>query len=71
MNGDDNFQDTGEHTPHLLSYTFIGTNANMMREIVTTFMEEHFENAYKTAKPWLDRKKATFGDYKKFIKKKY
>ena len=40
-----------------------------MREIVTTFMGEHLEDAYKTAKPWLDRKKATFGDYKKFIKK--
>ena len=69
--GDQNFQDTGEHTPHLLSHTFTGTNANKMREIVVTFMEEHLQDAYKLAKPWLDRKKTTFGDYKKFIKKKY
>ena len=69
--GDQDFQDTGEHTPHLLSHTFTGTNANRMREIVVTFMEEHLEDAYKLAKPWLDRKKTTFGDYKKFIKKKY
>ena len=65
------FQDTGEHTPHLLSHTFAGTNADMMREIVVTFMDEHLEDAYKLAKPWLDRKKTTFGDYRKFIKKKY
>ena len=69
--GDQDFQDTGEHTPHLLSHIFTGTNANRMREIVVTFMEEHLEDAYKLAKPWLDRKKTTFGDYKKFIKKKY
>ena len=66
--GDQDFQDTGEHTPHLLSHTFTGTNANKMREIV---MEEHLEDAYRLAKPWLDRKKTTFSDYKKFIKKKY
>ena len=42
-----------------------------MREIVVTFMEEHLQDAYKLAKPWLDKKKTTFGDYKKFIKKKY
>ena len=70
-NGDDDFQDTGEHTPHLLSHTFTGTIAGMMREIVTTFMEQHLKDAYKIAKPWLDRKKTTFGDYKQFIKKKY
>ena len=34
-------------------------------------MEEDLEDAYKLAKPWLDRKTTTFGDYKKFIKKKY
>ena len=34
-------------------------------------MEEHLQDAYKLAKPWLDRKKTMFGDYKKFIKKKY
>ena len=69
--GDQDFQDTGEHTPHLLSHTFTGTNANKMREIVVTFMEEHLEDAYKLAKPWLDRKKTNYGDYMKFIKKKY
>ena len=42
-----------------------------MREIVVTVMEEHLQDAYKLAKPWLDRKKTMFGDYKKFIKKKY
>ena len=69
--GDQDFQDTGEHTPYLFSHTFTGTNANRMREIVVTCMEEHLEDAYKLAKPWLDRKKTTFGDYKKFIKKRY
>ena len=49
--GDQDFQDTGEHTPHLLSHTFKGTNANKMREIVVTFMEEYLEDAYKLAKP--------------------
>ena len=69
--GNQDFQDTGEHTPHLLSYTFTGTNADTMRQIVVTFMDEDLEDAYKLAKPWLDRKKTTFGDYRKFIKKKY
>ena len=69
--GNQDFQDTGEHTPYLLSHTFTGTNADTMRQIVGTFMDEHLEDAYKLAKPWLDRKKTTFGDYRKFIKKKY
>ena len=41
----------------------------MMREIVTTFMDEHVEDAYKLAKPWLDRKKTMFSEYRIFIKK--
>ena len=61
---DQDFQDTGQHTPHLLSHTFTGTNANRMKEIVVTFMEEYLEDTYKLGKPFLDRKKTMFGDYK-------
>ena len=46
-------------------------NADMMREIVTTFINEHSEDAYKLAKPWLDRKTTMFSEYQRFIKKKY
>ena len=34
-------------------------------------MDEHAKDAYKIAKPWLDRKKTMFSEYRKFIKKKY
>ena len=59
--GDQDFQDTGEHTPHLLSHTFTGTNADKMREIVTLW-----KNTWR-----MDISLQSLGDYKKFIKKKY